>query len=275
MPGAPPVWLSAGDAVLPCGDAHSLGGRDPANTVHVGEPLPRRPGTDGPGRRAWRRWRGGRHCLRLLQCDEALFQPLMRHLPAVADVNPASDGDGGWSARSATRSRRRAGRGRSGRWCRRLAELMFVEILRSHLRDLSPDQVGWFAAFKDPAAGAALSRVHAAPDGALSLDSLAAPSKRLAHRAYRAVRPFPRPAAHALRGAPSAPTRRPADEDRRRADQGDRRARRGVRGGTVELGAFKRHFASPPGEWRRRQAPYSAASLVSASGNSRSKRPSA
>ncbi len=54
-----------------------------------------------------------------------------------------------------------------------LTELMFVEILRKYMQGLSADEVGWFAAFNDPVAGAALKLLHAAPAGNWSVESLA------------------------------------------------------------------------------------------------------
>lgn len=55
----------------------------------------------------------------------------------------------------------------------RLTELMFVEILRKHMQGLSADEVGWFAAYTDPVAGAALKFLHGAPLEDWSVASLA------------------------------------------------------------------------------------------------------
>lgn len=38
----------------------------------------------------------------------------------------------------------------------RLAELMFVEVMRNHMEGLRQDERGWFAGLRDPQIGAAL-----------------------------------------------------------------------------------------------------------------------
>ena len=94
LPDGETAWLSAGDAVLlPNGDEHTLGGRDPANTVHIGEILPPQPWADIPivdhgGTGAKTDIVCG-----FLQCDAVLFQPLLGQLPTVLHVSPASTPD--------------------------------------------------------------------------------------------------------------------------------------------------------------------------------------
>ena len=55
----------------------------------------------------------------------------------------------------------------------RLAELMFVELLRRHL-EAHTAQTGWLAGLRDPLVGSALARLHGAPARAWTLDALAA-----------------------------------------------------------------------------------------------------
>jgi AraC-like DNA-binding protein len=55
----------------------------------------------------------------------------------------------------------------------RLAELMFIEVLRRHLEALSPEQTGWLAGLRDPMVGKALGLLHGRPAHAWTLDGLA------------------------------------------------------------------------------------------------------
>jgi AraC-like DNA-binding protein len=56
----------------------------------------------------------------------------------------------------------------------RLAELMFVEVLRRHLETMAGAQTGWLAGLHDPLVARMLSLLHAAPAEHWTLDKLAA-----------------------------------------------------------------------------------------------------
>jgi len=55
----------------------------------------------------------------------------------------------------------------------RLSELLFIEILRSHMEALSAEQGGWLAALRDPLAGRAIQLIHAAPAEPWTVEALA------------------------------------------------------------------------------------------------------
>jgi AraC-like DNA-binding protein len=55
----------------------------------------------------------------------------------------------------------------------RLAELMFIEVLRRYLVDLPPGQTGWLAGLRDEVVGAALMLLHSRPGHAWTLEDLA------------------------------------------------------------------------------------------------------
>jgi len=55
----------------------------------------------------------------------------------------------------------------------RLAELMFVEVLRRHLETMAEARSGWLAGLCDPHVALALARLHADPARVWTLDSLA------------------------------------------------------------------------------------------------------
>jgi AraC-like DNA-binding protein len=55
----------------------------------------------------------------------------------------------------------------------RLAELMFIEVLRRYLADLPPGQRGWLAGLRDEVVGPALTLLHGRPGRTWTLDDLA------------------------------------------------------------------------------------------------------
>ncbi|MCZ4316777.1 AraC family transcriptional regulator [Comamonadaceae bacterium G21597-S1] len=55
----------------------------------------------------------------------------------------------------------------------RLAELMFVEVIRRYLETMADGQTGWLAGLHDPLVARALARLHHAPDRRWTLDELA------------------------------------------------------------------------------------------------------
>ncbi|HUG20929.1 AraC family transcriptional regulator [Piscinibacter sp.] len=56
----------------------------------------------------------------------------------------------------------------------RLAELMFIEVVRRHLETVSTGQAGWLAGLHDPLVARTLSLLHGAPARRWTLDTLAA-----------------------------------------------------------------------------------------------------
>lgn len=161
-----PLWLSAGDAVLlPYGDGHRLGGADAAATVPVDQLLPPPPWTDIP---VVEHGGAGAHTsivCGFLQCDELMFRPIVRHLPALLHVSPSAMPADDWLASTIRRTAIEASQITPGSrsMLPRLTELMFVEILRKHMQNLPVDEVGWFAALNDAVVGAALRWLHTAP----------------------------------------------------------------------------------------------------------------
>jgi AraC-like DNA-binding protein len=55
----------------------------------------------------------------------------------------------------------------------RMAELMFVEVVRRHVEQLEPRQSGWLAGLRDPVVSVALSELHARPAHPWTLARLA------------------------------------------------------------------------------------------------------
>lgn len=257
LPEREPVWLGEGDAVLlPYGDSHRLGGRESAATVPVGQLLPRPPWHAPPvvehgGSGA----RTGIIC-GFLQCDELLFHPILRHLPVLMHVSPDAGPEDNWLASTIRRTASEACQPMPGsrNMLPRLTEVMFVEILRKHMQGLSADEVGWFAAFNDAVAGAALRYLHAAPLHDWSIDSLAqrvGVSRTVLAERFKHFLDQPpmrylagwrlQLAAQRLKSS-DLPIKTVADQS-------------GYDSEAAFSRAFKRHFGTPPGDWRRRQIP--------------------
>jgi len=255
MPESEPVWLTAGDAVLlPYGDSHRLGGRDSAKPVQVGHLLPHPP---------WQEMvvveHGGQGTQTsiicgFLQCDELLFHPFLRHLPALLHVSPDTSPEDAWLAGTIRHTANEAGRAGPGArsMLPRLTELMFVEILRKHMHSLSKDEVGWFAAFNDPVVGAGLKYLHGAPLQDWSVESLArqvgVSRTVLADRFKHFLDQPPMQylaqwrlqlAAQLLKSS-DLPIKAIADQSGYESEAAFGRA-------------FKRYFDLPPGDWRKRQ----------------------
>ncbi|MGZ5428002.1 MAG: AraC family transcriptional regulator [Thermoanaerobaculia bacterium] len=166
------VLLQAGDVVVfPQGDPHlmsSAQGRraDPdvqgtspdryPGTVHVGpEAAPETTFVCG-----------------FLGCDVRPYNPLLASLPRRMHVPGIA---GGWLSefpKQVVAECRTAGAG-SETMLTRMAELMFIEVVRRHLEFLPPEKTGWLAGLRDPVVGPALTLLHTDPARAWTLADLA------------------------------------------------------------------------------------------------------
>lgn len=170
--GEPQVLLEEGDAIIfPHGDAHIMtsteGERvDPylhtsspdryLDTVRVGQ---------GRGRRT-------SFVCGFLGCDSHPYNPLLRALPRMMHVPRAA---GEWLALFPRQVVAESRRERAGGTTvlTRMAELMFVEVLRRFMESAGGRGSGWLAALRDPVVGAALAQLHERPAQAWTLAELA------------------------------------------------------------------------------------------------------
>ncbi|HEY7242924.1 MAG TPA: AraC family transcriptional regulator [Xanthobacteraceae bacterium] len=178
--GFEPVKLEEGDiAVIPHGDPHVVSSepgmraepnldlfRQPedANTL----PFTLRTGGDG---------QSDAHLIcGFFSCDVRPFNPLLDALPRFMrlrrDPSLASQSllDQFVRFASAETGNKRAG---SQSVLNRLSELMFVEVIRSHMDQLASNNTGWLAGLRDPLVGRALTLLHARPSRAWTLEELA------------------------------------------------------------------------------------------------------
>ena len=254
MPGAAPVRLEKGDVVcMPFGDSHRLFGRQEAPSVPLGTLLPKPPWGEGLVVRHGGDGGGADVICGFVRCDELIFDPILRHLPILIHARRLGGGDDAWLASTIERTIaevRRPAAGSRG-MAPRLTEVMFVEILRQHMQELSPDEVGWFAAYNDPIVGAALRLLHATPFADWTVEGLAkkvgASRSVLADRFNDFLDAPPmqylaqwrlRLAAQRLKST-DLPVKAVADDCGYESEAAFNRA-------------FKRYFGLPPGDWRRR-----------------------
>lgn len=111
-----------------------------------------------------------------LGCDTKPFNPVLDALPAMVHLRA----DPGWTGRLgplvdfALRQLREPASGGQGAVLLRLAELLFVEVLRRHLETAAGAPSGWIAGLHDPLVSRALALLHADPSARWTLDLLAA-----------------------------------------------------------------------------------------------------
>jgi AraC-like DNA-binding protein len=251
----PPVRLTAGDVVVfPQGHAHrmcSQPGIPPAASARLEQVLSRRPrqliyGGGGPATRL---------VCGYLACDKRLAGLLLTGLPALLRVNVRGSNAGVWleaSVRYALTEARSPRPGGAGVLAK-LAEVLFIEVLRLYVNQQSEGRIGWLAALGDRVVGAALNQLHAKPARAWTLDELAreAHTSRsvLAERFQHLVGNSPMQyltqwrmllAANLLSCSSSPLARIAADV--------------GYQTDTAFSRAFRREFGQPPAAWRRSQS---------------------
>lgn len=169
--GQPQLLLQTGDVIVfPHGDPHFMSseqGRRVDGDVDTASPE-RYPGTVVLGSGS----PDATFVCGFLGCDANPFNPLLAALPRCLHM---PGGAGGWLSEFPRQvvAESRQGRVGADTMLTRMAELMFVEVVRRYLETLSVEQSGWLAALRDPMIGAALSSLHAQPARAWTLAMLA------------------------------------------------------------------------------------------------------
>ena len=251
-----PVRLIAGDAVIfPQGDAHlmtSQPGLPPASGgARLDQVLARRPRQIAYG--------GGGATTRLvcgyLACDARLAKMLLAGLPRIVRVNVRGSNAGAWleaSVRYALAEARSPRPGGAGVLAK-LAEVLFIEVLRLYMNEQGEGRTGWLAGVGDRIVGAALNALHRRPAHAWTLEELASEAATsrsvLAERFQHLVGSSPMQyltqwrmllAANLLSGS-NAPLARIAEDVGYQTD-------------TAFSRAFRREYGVPPAAWRRSQS---------------------
>ena len=107
-----------------------------------------------------------------LGCDRGPFNPLLASLPRVMHLRGMSKNwIGGFTQQLVDESRN--GRAGSESVLTRLAEVMFIEVLRRYVDELPPGQTGWLAGLQDAMVGRVLMLLHSRPAHPWTLPDLA------------------------------------------------------------------------------------------------------
>jgi AraC-like DNA-binding protein len=170
--GEEPVELAPGDVIVfPHGDAHIMSsgpavGGGPNVHTSVPDRYPNTVYLGHPGAPA------AKFICGFLGCDLRPFNPLLAALPRRMHMRGMSST--GLSAFTHQLTEESAhGRAGSDTVLTRLAELMFIEVLRRYLVELPAGQAGWLAGLRDEVVGRALTLLHARPGHPWSLAELA------------------------------------------------------------------------------------------------------
>jgi AraC-like DNA-binding protein len=107
-----------------------------------------------------------------LGCDRRPFNPLLAALPQQMHMRGMSDAWVGNFIRQLTEETR-LGRAGAESVLTRLAEMMFIEVLRRYLEELPPGQTGWLAGLRDEVVGRTLTLLHSRPAHPWTLADLA------------------------------------------------------------------------------------------------------
>lgn len=107
-----------------------------------------------------------------LGCDARPFNPLLSSLPRRMHIRGAAEG---WLSQFPRQvvTESRNGRVGSETMLTRMAELMFIEVVRRHVEQLPPQQAGWLAGLRDTVVGPALKKLHEQPRHPWTLAELA------------------------------------------------------------------------------------------------------
>jgi AraC-like DNA-binding protein len=250
-----PVRLQAGDvALFPQGHAHrmtSTPGLPVAKSTSLDVLLQRRPRQIVSG--------GGGATTRMvcgyLACEARLAKLLLAGLPPIVHVNVRGSNAGIWleaSVRYALAEARSPRPGGAGVLAK-LAEVLFIEVLRLYMSERDEGRTGWLAGVNDRIVGAALAQLHKRPASAWTVEELAravgTSRSVLAERFQQLVGSSPMQyltqwrmllAANLLRNSSSSLTNIAGDV--------------GYQTDTAFIRAFRREFGAPPATWRRTQS---------------------
>ncbi len=107
-----------------------------------------------------------------LGCDARPYNPLLASLPRRIHAPGVASG---WLSQFPRQvvAESRAGRVGSETMLTRMAELMFIEVVRRHMEQLAPQDTGWLSGLRDAVVGPALTQLHERPAHPWTLAELA------------------------------------------------------------------------------------------------------
>ena len=258
---APPERLETGDVlVIPHGDAYYLAdppeaertyGHDEAVSFFRDMAAGRLPSTvieggDGTDR--------AQFICGFLGCDLRPFNPVLSALPRLLRVQAAKSTGGGLPHLIAFALQELRQHRLGGQVVKlRMAELLFVDVMRLYLETLPGEQNGWLAGLRDPLVARALAFLHDAPARGWTLDALAARAgTSRSVLAERFVHFVGRPPMQYLRHLRMQLASRLLAEDN--AKLVSVAAAVGFESEAAFSRAFKKCLGTSPDEWRRQRA---------------------
>lgn len=192
--GCPPAQMDANDVVVfPHGEPHTMRSDEGAQVTRMDSVFPRRSHDVLPQVTFGGGGRTSQFICGYLNCDQR-FGPLLSTLPTMLLVRSrddytaieAIDRSGRRPAALPVRSNpwlgttlkytmheARTARLGNAAMLGRLTEVMFVEIIREYMQQLSDDRGGWLTGLKDPYVGKALRLLHANPMRSWTVEDLA------------------------------------------------------------------------------------------------------
>ena len=255
MEGHPDVELRGGDLVaVPNGTPHHLiSDSEPRAPLRLTELLakPRKP---GPATLEI----GERGARSTFVCGKIVFEdpaghPLLAALPPVVLLRGGATSLVEWLDPTLRFIASEAGSTRPGAQTvvSRLADILFVQIVRAHLASVPPETSGWLGALSDPQIGGALGRIHENPGRNWTVQSLAA-SAGMSRSAFavRFTRLVGEPPLHYLTRWRMQKAQRLLRDGR--APLSDVAASVGYDSEAAFSKAFKRAVGAAPGTYRRR-----------------------
>jgi AraC-like DNA-binding protein len=247
--------LTAGDiVVVPHGDAHLLGNGHAPKPMDSLQMFAENP-TQGLKLASFG---GGGEITRFvcgyMVCDPQLSEIFLAGLPKIFKVNVVKEPSGQWLEDSIRFSVNQvsASHAGSGLVLAKLSELLFVETLRRYINSLPDSQTGWLAGARDPAIGQALAHLHKDTAHPWTIDNL---SRKVGLSRTRLAERFH----HFLGESPMAYLTKwrlklGAEMLQSTTDSvADVAAAVGYGSEAAFNRAFKREFACPPGQFRRKR----------------------
>ena len=163
--------------IFPFGDPHVLrSGKDPVEAVRVLHALPPAPWPPTPRFALGEGAMTLRFICGILYFEGLAFNPLFDALPRVLHLRSGTAERAGWLDSSLEMIRREFEEPEAGGFSmsKRLAEVLFVALMRQQMAKAPGDRSGWLAAIADPRVGRALAHLHTAPAEPWTVGSLAA-----------------------------------------------------------------------------------------------------
>lgn len=171
-------WAEEGDViVLPYGTEHTMGGTEDAEIVDAFTLVPAPPWTTMP---LIEHGSGGAQTHLLcgyITCDDPLFDPALKALPSCLVVTPTGPA-AQWVRASLDYAVTQTSEVRPSEFQTpaKFVELLLTEVLKIHLAQAPPSEIGFIAALRDPVLAPALAAIHATPGTKWSVADLAAVS---------------------------------------------------------------------------------------------------